>query len=167
MLIRSETAADFTTISRVNYQAFKNHPHHKPGAEPTEQLIVERLRADNALTLSLVAEIDHQIVGHIAISPVTIASGQQHWYGLGPVAVLPAVQGQGIGSSLIRKAIDTMIQRGAEGIVVLGEPGYYNRFGFKVCDAITLPGVPAEYFMAITLKDTSAEGHIAYHPAFQ
>ena len=92
IVIRSETEADVSAIAEVTVAAFKtleisNH---------TEQFIIEALRAAKALTVSLVAEVDGRVVGHIAFSPVTISDGTQNWYGLGPVSVLPTYQRQGI-----------------------------------------------------------------------
>lgn len=166
MIIRYETPADIDSIRSLNYAAFKNHPHHEPGAEPTEHLIVDNLRKAEALTLSMVMEKDGKVVGHVAISPVTIGGGDGFWFGLGPVAVLPELQNQGIGSKLIRKAIEEMKVRNAGGMVVMGDPNYYGRFGFKQSADIAFPGIPAEYFMALPLADASAKGNVAYHPAF-
>ena len=97
--IRNETGLDVSAISDVTVAAFNtleisNH---------TEQFIIEALRADNALTVSLVAEMDGRVIGHIAFSPVTISDGTPDWYGLGPVSVSPEYQRQGIGKALIRK----------------------------------------------------------------
>ena len=84
VLIRNETSADVSAIAEVTVAVFKtlaisNH---------TEQFIIAALRAAKALTVSLVAEVDGRIVGHIAFSPVTISDGSRNWYGLGPVSVL-------------------------------------------------------------------------------
>jgi len=93
IVIRFETDADVGAIRDVTVAAFKTLAisHH------TEQFIVEALRAAKALTVSLVAELDGRVVGHIAFSPVTISDGTKHWYGLGPLSVLPEYQRQGIG----------------------------------------------------------------------
>ncbi|PSW16873.1 N-acetyltransferase [Photobacterium sanctipauli] len=174
MKIRLETASDSTYIESLTYQAFENHPHHEPGAKPTEHLIVNRLREGGALSLSLVAEDESGIIGHIAFSPVTIAGEASKWFGLGPVSVTPSRQGEGIGGSLIREGVEMLKTQGAEGIVLLGEPEYYGRFGFKANDNLTLPGVPAEYFLVMPLCENSCDdakqsiptGDVAYHPAF-
>jgi predicted N-acetyltransferase YhbS len=91
VLIRSETSADVNAIAEVTVAAFKtlaisNH---------MEQFIIAALRAAKALTVSLVAEVDGRVVGHIAFSPVTISDGSPNWYGLGPVSVLPECQRRG------------------------------------------------------------------------
>ncbi len=166
MNIRLETSADINAIRTLNYAAFKDHPHHEPGAEPTEHLIVDRLRKADALTLSLVAEIENTIVGHIAFSPVSISGETGQWYGLGPVATQPEKQGGGIGSALIRKGIELMNESGAEGIVLLGDPEYYGRFGFRNIPELILPGVPAQYFMVLPLQKKIPVGEVAYHPDF-
>lgn len=96
MLIRNETTSDIEEISEVTKAAFQTLEI----SQHTEQFIINALRKSNALTISLVAEIDGKIVGHIAFSPITITNGSQNWYGLGPVSVLPEYQKQGIGKSL-------------------------------------------------------------------
>ncbi|GAA4898332.1 N-acetyltransferase [Ferrimonas pelagia] len=168
MQIRTETAADTSVIERLTYQAFEDHPHHAPGAKPTEHLIVQRLREQGALTLSLVAEDDTGIVGHIAFSPITIDGTDVQWYGLGPVSVSPARQGEGIGAALIKAGLAQMTPLGAAGVVVLGEPAYYSRFGFAVDANLTLSGVPAEYFLVQSLQGDQPlpAGVVAYHSAF-
>ncbi len=97
IVIRNETDADVSAITEVTIAAFKtleisNH---------TEQFIIAALRVAKALTVSLVAEVDGRVIGHIAFSPVTISDGTRNWYGLGPVSVLPDYQRQGIGKALI------------------------------------------------------------------
>src|SRR3990172_2019973 len=124
MIIRNERESDVGVISEVTKEAFENHPH----SNHTEQFIVDALRAANALTVSLVAEVDGKVVGHIAFSPVTISDGSQNWYGLGPISVLPECQKQGIGKSLIDEGLSLLKALGAKGCVLVGEPKYYERF---------------------------------------
>lgn len=169
MKIRPETHKDYSSIELITYEAFLNHPHHAPGAKPTEHLIINSLRDTGALALSLVAEDESGVIGHIAVSPVKIDGRVSSWYGLGPISVAPGKQGQGIGGQLIKKAMAEMKTLGAEGLVLLGEPEYYTRFGFKPSNCLTLPGVPGEYFMIQSLCDGDAEipsGEVAYSPAF-
>ncbi len=92
MILRKETIADIDAITKVTIAAFKN----LAVSNQTEQYIINALRDADALTLSLVAEIDGRIVGHIAFSPVIISDGTKDWYGLGPISVLPEYQKQGI-----------------------------------------------------------------------
>lgn len=96
IVIRNETHDDGCAINEVTVAAFKTL---EIGGH-TEQFIIAALRAANALTVSLVAEMDGRVVGHIAFSPVTISDGAPNWYGLGPVSVLPEYQRQGIGKAL-------------------------------------------------------------------
>lgn len=166
--IRAQTTADHDAIDALTYAAFENHPHHAPGATPTEHLIIRRLRAAGSLDLSLVAEINGQIVGHIAFSAVTISGENKHWYGLGPVSVCRKYQHKGIGSTLIRAGLAEYKSQGAKGIVLLGEPAYYARFGFKANPSLTFSGVPPEYFLSLSLDETKTRptGDVTYHPAF-
>ncbi|WP_394204378.1 GNAT family N-acetyltransferase [Shewanella waksmanii] len=166
MNIRAETTEDIAAIDALTYRAFENHPHHKPGAKPSEHLIINQLRQANALTLSLVYEDHTGIVGHIALSPITINHAADQWYGLGPISVAPERQGQGIGSALIQAGLEQIKTMGAQGVALLGEPQYYGRFGFKQLDELTLPGVPAEYFLAKVFSAEIPTGSVSYHPAF-
>ncbi|MCW8335037.1 GNAT family N-acetyltransferase [Vibrio paucivorans] len=168
MKIRTEIESDIKTIESLTYAAFENHPHHEVGAKPTEHLIINRLRQDNALSLSLVAEENQQILGHVAFSPVQIGEETSGWYGLAPLSVAPNQQGKGIGSLLVREGVAQLKSQGAKGIVLLGEPEYYGRFGFKQRTNLTLPGVPAEYVLALLLEENEAapEGDITFHAAF-
>jgi len=104
IVIRDETESDAAVITQVTVAAFEtmeisNH---------TEQFIIEALRSARALTLSLVAEVDGRVVGHIAFSPVAISDGTKNWYGLGPVSVLPEYQRRGIGKALIQEGLSRL-----------------------------------------------------------
>lgn len=166
MIIRHEQNADAEAISRLHYAAFLNHPQHPPGAEPVEHLIVERLRAAGALTLSLVAEEDGAVAGHIAISPAAVGDASRGWFLLGPIGVLPGCQGRGIGSALMRETMDIMKRQGAAGIVLVGDPGFYERFGFASRQGLTHAGVPSQYVLAAIFGDAHPSGAIAAHEAF-
>lgn len=160
--IRNENAGDFAPIQRVTDLAFRDAPH----TDHTEQFIVDALRRNEVLTISRVAESDGEVVGHVAVSPVTIADGAVGWFGLGPISVLPELQGQGIGSKLMKSVLADLEARGAAGCVVLGDPGYYGRFGFKVVEGLILSGVPAEYFQAKSFDGHFPKGEVVYHEAF-
>ena len=163
ILIRSEQATDIEAISRVTYAAFLG----KFSDHPTEHLIVDGLRKAGALTLSLVAEMDGKIVGHVAFSPVTINDEFVDWYGLGPVSVTPELQKQGIGSKLIREGLSLLKERVAKGCVLEGSPKYYQRFGFKSYPGLTYHGSPGpEFFMALLFYDEVPIGKVEYHKAF-
>ena len=161
--IRPETDHDVVAIDAVTVAAFRDAPH----ADHTEQFIVRALRAAGMLTLSLVAEDKGGcIVGHVAVSPVTISDGVCDWYGLGPISVVPERQGQGVGSAMMQHALDALRMLGAAGCVVLGDPGYYARFGFRVDASLMLPGVPPAYFQALAFGTVVPRGTVAYHAAF-
>ncbi|QKH37912.1 N-acetyltransferase [Achromobacter pestifer] len=162
MLILPETPDDREAIFTLTQAAFKDHPH----SQQTEGYITNALREAGALTLSLVARVDGRIAGHVAFSPVAISDGSADWYGLGPVAVLPELQGRGIGAALIREGLARLKALGAAGCVVMGDPAYYARFGFAQTPALTYPGVPPEYFMA-QVYTRPAQGDVAYHKAFE
>jgi putative acetyltransferase len=160
--IASETAADVAAIRAVTISAFLHAQH----TSHTEQFIVDALRKTGQLTVSLVAKTGSSIVGHVAISPVSISDGATGWYGLGPISVEPEYQRRGIGSRLMREALRVLRERGACGCVLLGEPRYYNRFGFQVDSNLSLPGVPFEYFQALSFGTSHPRGVVSYHAAF-
>ncbi|MGB4075433.1 GNAT family N-acetyltransferase [Pseudomonas sp.] len=160
--LRNESPADIEQIHSVTEQAFLDAPH----TDHTEQFIVKALRDAGALTVSLVAEHASAVIGHVAISPVRIGDGAANWYGLGPISVLPAYQDKGVGAQLMEAALAAVAAKGAAGCVVLGDPGYYSRFGFTVVDGLVLPGVPAEYFQALAFTGGFAQGEVSYHQAF-
>jgi putative acetyltransferase len=162
MMIRPERASDEAAIRAVTELAFAGKPY-SDGSEPA---IVDRLRAAGALTLSLVAEMDARILGHVAFSPVAISDGASGWYGLGPVSVHPDRQGEGIGTALINSGLQQLREVGAAGCVLLGDPGYYHRFGFARLDGLELPDFPPEYFMGLVLHGPQASGIVSYHHAF-
>ncbi len=160
--IRNETSADIAAIDSVTISAFLNAPH----TSHTEQFIVSALRKAGNLTVSLVADAEGTVIGHVAVSPVSISDGASGWFGLGPISVEPAHQGRGVGSRLMREALRILREHGAAGCVVLGEPGYYSRFGFQVDPNLVLPDVPPEYFMAVSLDSSQPRGTVSYHAAF-
>ncbi|CAJ1894579.1 hypothetical protein PEKONANI_03632 [Aeromonas jandaei] len=162
IIIRPETGADYDAIEAVTVAAFLNAPH----TDHNEQLIVRALRQAGVLSLSLVAELEGQVVGHLCFSPVTISDGSERWYGLGPISVSPELHGKGIGSHLMEAGLAELKRKGAAGCVVLGDPGFYGRFGFVPEPKLTLPGVPPEYFMAMSFGVASTRGEVNYHPAF-
>jgi putative acetyltransferase len=163
IVIRSETDADVSAISEVTAAAFKtleisNH---------TEQFIIEALRAAKALAVSLVAEMDGRVIGHIAFSPVTISDGTRDWYGLGPVSVLPAYQRQGIGKALIGEGLSRLKDMDAQGCCLVGHPDYYRNFGFKNISGLVHEGVPQEVFFALSFDGRYPQGTVAFHEGFK
>ncbi len=160
--ISNEESGDEAKIHQLTKLAFLSAPH----TDYTEQFIVDALRRAGALTISLVAKTNGEIIGHVAISPITLSGGATGWFGLGPISVLPEFQGLGIGSELMRSSLAALETLGASGCVVLGDPGYYGRFGFSVVDGLVFPGVPAEYFQALSFSGEFPKGEISYHEAF-
>ena len=110
---------------------------------------------------------DGQVCGHVTVAPVADSDGGEGWFGLGPISGDPQWQGQGVGSALMQAARDALRRIGARGCVLLGEPAYYGRFGFRCVPGLVLPGVPAEYFQALPLQASMARGEVSYSPAFE
>lgn len=160
--IRHERASDAAAIAALTEAAFREVVH----SDHTESAIVGALREAGQLAVSLVAGEPGQVVGHVAVSPVTVSDGSPSWYGLGPVSVAPGRQGRGIGSLLVTRALAELRAMGAAGCVVLGEPGYYARFGFRSEPGLVLPGAPAGYFQAIAFDGRLPCGEVAYHVSF-
>ena len=162
LTIRPERVGDEDAIRSVTREAFAGQPH-SDGCEPA---IVDRLRADGDLALSLVAEEDGRIIGHIAFSRVTISDGAAEWYGLGPVSVLPEKQRCQVGAQMVQHGLRELASRGARGVVLLGDPAYYRRFGFEHDPALAYPGPPPEYFQRLVIAGEPPAGVVRYAKAF-
>jgi putative acetyltransferase len=163
IVIRNETAADVGAIGDVTVSAFEtleisNH---------TEQFIVAALRAARSLTVSLVAEVDGRVVGHIAFSPLTVSDGAGNWYGLGPLSVLPAYQRRGIGKALMEEGLSRLKGLNAQGCCLVGHPDYYRKFGFENLPGLVLEGVPKEVFLALSFDRHIPRGTVTFHEAFK
>ena len=164
-IIRSEVAADRGAIHYVNAAAF---------GRDGEADLVDALRAAGALVVSLVAEVEGLIVGHVAFSPVRIelAPESSTFVGLAPVAVLPEHQRRGVAAELIRRGLAECAALGYCGAVVLGDPAYYGRFGFRPAAEFGLKceyDVPSEAFMALPLSASGfsgCSGLVRYDAAF-
>lgn len=163
--IRQEKPEDASAIRLVLEQAF---------GQPNEADLVDLLREREAITLSLVALKDSQIVAHILFSPVTVESGDQSFsgIGLGPMGVLPEYQRQGIGSQLVQTGLAQCRQAGHEFVVVLGHPSFYAKFGFMPAKPLGLPcefEVPDDVFRVIELGENALAGRgglVKYRPEF-
>jgi len=162
IVIRNETDADVGTITNVAIAAFKNLAI----SNHTEQFIIEALRAANALTLSLVAEVNGRVIGHIAFSPVTVSDGTRNWYGLGPVSVLPEYQRKGIGKTLIQEGLSRLKDLDAQGCCLVGHPDYYRKLGFKNVLGLVHEGVPQEFFFALSFDGHTPQGTVTFHEGF-
>lgn len=160
--IREENEADFDAIAKVTKAAFETLPI----SGHTEQFIIEALRKAGALTISLVAEADGKVVGHMALSPVTISDGTRYWYGLGPISVAPELHKRGIGTLLMREGLSRLKSIGANGCVLVGDPNYYERFGFTSLPDLGVEGVPQQYVLALAFGESRARGAVVFHEAF-
>jgi putative acetyltransferase len=163
IVIRNEVDDDVSAITKVTVAAFNtlaisNH---------TEQFIIEALRAADALTVSLVAELNGRVIGHIALSPVTISDGTPNWYGLGPVSVSPEHQRQGVGKALMWEGLSRLKDLNARGCCLVGHPDYYKKFGFKNIAGLMHEGVPQEVFFALSFDGHTPQGTVTFHEAFK
>ena len=166
--IRSERGCDAEAIRAVTEAAFEGAVH----ADGSEPGIPAALRADGALAISLVAERaaksgagEGEIVGHVAFSPVELG-GEGGWLGVGPLSVRPDLQRSGIGGSLMREGLERARAGGARGCVLIGDPGYYRRFGFAAREGLRYGTVPDAYVMALPFGAGEPTGTIRFHPAF-
>jgi putative acetyltransferase len=162
IIIRDEDVTDIEIISEITVSAFMKHDF----SLHNEQNIILALREANALTLSLVAEVEGEVVGHIAFSPLTVSDGTEGWYGVGPLSVIPELHLQGVGSALMNEGIERLKTIGAKGCMLVGDPGYYIRFGFRNYPQLVLEGVPPEVFVVLPFNDEVPSGKVAFHEAF-
>lgn len=164
MKIRPENKDDHDAITETTIAAFEYYPL----SQQTEDLIIDELRKDNALTVSLVAVINEKVIGHIAFSPVSISDGTSNWYGLGPVSVLPEFQGQGIGSKLIKTGLSRIKNGiGGYGCVLVGPPNFYSMFSFANYPLLTHEDIPQELFLTLPFTGIVPSGIVKFHPAFR
>ena len=153
--VREETADDMSAIRRVNELAF---------GQPQEADIVDALRESCDESLSLVADCDGEVAGHLLFTPVTIgtARGVVRGMGLAPMAVLPDRQRQGVGSALVRHGLEALRARSCPFVIVLGHPEYYPRFGFEPASTYDIKcqwdGVPSDAFLILVLDQQAMDG---------
>jgi len=161
MEIREEHAGDISEIRELNQQAF---------GQSQEGNIVDALRSNGAVLLSLVATLDDHVVGHILYSPVSLSGVDGA--ALGPMAVLPQHQRQGIGSKLIEEGNRRLKESGCPFIIVVGHANFYPRFGFKRASTCAIAcewEIPDEAFMVLTLdhaRMAGVSGLAQYRPEF-
>jgi putative acetyltransferase len=162
LLLHAEKPSDVGAIETVTRAAFQHQPHSRQ----TEWALVAKLREAGALTLSLVAQVKAELVGHISFSPVNISGGATGWYCLAPLSVVPEFQSQGVGTELVWQGLRNLRQRGAAGCVVLGEPAYYGRFGFRSTPVLRLDQAPPGCFLVRPFERVVPLGEVRLHAAF-
>jgi len=160
MLIRDETAGDITAISRLVTEAFLTLAQ----SSGTEASIVEKLRAEGALSLSLVAEEEGEVIGYLAASSARIGT-QDGWGLIGPIAVLPSRHRQGVGTALMAEAL-RRLRATSRGATLVGDPAYYGRFGFRAFPGLSVAGCPPEVVQALPFDRNEPRGELFHHPAF-
>ncbi len=153
--VRPEQTADIPDVRLINEQAFER---------PDEADLIDKLRLACSDALSLVAEDDGQVVGHILFTPTLIESEERTVKGMGlaPMAVAPVRQRQGIGSLLVERGLGELKARGCPFVIVIGHPDFYPRFGFEIASRLGLAcqweDVPGEAFMAAVYDQEAMEG---------
>lgn len=170
--IRQENEKDYEESERVVERAFKNAEY----TDHNEHLLVARLRKSDAFVpeLSLVAELDGEIVGHIMLTKLIIENEESNYdsLALAPVSVVPEHQNKGIGSKLISESLKIAKEIGFKSVIVLGHDKYYPRFGFKPASTWGIKAlfdVPDKFFMALELEDGNLEdisGTVVYSKEF-
>lgn len=160
--IRPERPSDEAAIHDLIMRAFAPMPF----AGGDEQILPARFRAADVLALSLVAELDGEIVGQVTLTPALAADGSSGWYALGPIAVEPRVQKQAIGTRLIEAATSWMRTQNAAGCALVGNPAYYSRFGWQPFPALAPKGEPAEYYQILPLGVAEPRAVVGFHPLF-
>lgn len=162
MQIRTERPADDAAIDELTRVAFEPMPF----SSGTEAPIIRALRTAGDLTLSLVAEEEGIIVGHIAFSPVTIAGVHGGWFGLGPIAVRADRQRQGIGKALIARGLELLRQRGAAGVALIGNPDIYGHVGFESDGLLAYGDLDRRYVQRLVLSGPPPQGELRFAPGF-
>jgi putative acetyltransferase len=165
LTIRAETPQDESRIAEVTTRAF--------GRE-REARTIEAIRASDGYVpeLSLIAELEGQIVGHVLLSYVGLVGTDRRVLELGPMSVIPERQRTGVGSELIREALRCADERGEPLVLVLGHAGYYPRFGFRRASELGIsppdPNIPDDVFMVVPLTsyDSTLKGRVVFPPAF-
>jgi putative acetyltransferase len=160
--VRPERPEDFSAIHDLTKRALA--PMHYSLGD--EQDMIERLRMCGGLALSLVAELGSNVVGHVAFSPASAKDGSGGWYALGPISVEPELQRRGIGKSMIAEGVARLRTMDAAGCVLVGDPAYYQRFGFRPFPHLAPNREPAEYFMILPLGVDEPRAAMEFHPAF-
>ena len=161
-LIRPECADDYAAIYYVTKRAFAPMPF----SDGDEQELIGRFRDAGVLALSLVADMDGSVIGQITLTPAFAADGSPGWFALGPIAVAPEYQNMKIGGKLMEAGIAWLREQDSAGCVLVGNPAYYNRFGFERYPALAPEGEPAEYYQILPLRVKEPSVVVGFHPLF-
>ncbi len=161
--IREERPGDEGAIRALTEAAFAEAAR----ADGTEPAIIDALRDAGELALSLIGVENGDLVAQATFSRVLIDGAESGWFGLGPISVAPARQSRGLGGALIREGLKRLRERGAGGCVLIGDPAYYGRFGFKSSAALTYKGVPVQYVQQLALGEKTLAGELQYAPSFE
>lgn len=136
-------------------------------SDDTEADALRALRAAGDLTVSLVVEDNGEVIGHVAFSPVTIDGVHDQWFGLGPVAVRPEKQRQGIGRALISQGLDILRKAGANGCALIGNPNIYSRVGFESDGRLRYRELDTKFVQRIVFRGTAPRGVLKFAPALE
>jgi putative acetyltransferase len=162
MKIRPEQHGEERVIHQLTQTAFAPMPY----SSGTEGPIIDALRKDGDLSLSLVAVEGDEIVGHIAFSPVAIEGVQDGWFGLGPISVAPKLQRRGIGKALIAAGLDVLRRRGARGCALVGDPAYYSQVGFVSNGVLRYDDIDPKYVQFLVFQGAEPRGSLTFAPGF-
>lgn len=162
MRIRTEQPADDAAIHELTFAAFEPMPF----SSGTEAPIIRALRRSGDLTLSLVADEDGEIVGHVAFSPVTIDGVHTGWFGLGPISVRADRQRQGIGRALIARGLELLRERDAAGVALIGNPDIYGRVGFESDGLLAYGNLDRRLVQRLVLSGPPPRGELKFAPGF-
>jgi len=160
MLIRNEADGDIAAIGRLVTEALLMLAQ----ATGTEAGIVEKLRAEGALSLSLVADEEGEVIGYLAASAARIGT-QDGWGLIGPLVVSPSRHRQGVGTALMAEAL-RRLRATSQGAALVGDPAYYGRFGFRAFPGLGVAGCPPEVVLALPFNGIEPRGELIHHPAF-
>jgi putative acetyltransferase len=162
IVVRSELSSDYDAIHDLTRRAFAPMPF----SDGTEHELVTKLREARALVLSLVALQEDRLVGHVAFTPALPSDDAAGWYGLGPISVEPELQRKGIGRRLIIEGFAALQEIGAKGCILVGDPAYYQKSGFKLAPELAPARQPKEYFMIASFDHSLPSAPIDFHPVF-
>ncbi|WP_319568517.1 GNAT family N-acetyltransferase [Cohaesibacter marisflavi] len=162
MEIRKETAADFDAIMNVTLAAARQHQLGKQNGYFT----LNELRKSGLVTLSLVAEVDGTIVGHVAFCPVRVSGGDKGWYALGPVSVLPECLSQGIRKALIAEGLEMLRQMHGKGVALVGDPDYFKPLGFMNAPEMASVKDMADEFLIMSFDNRMPYGRMEFPEGF-